>query len=152
MFEADSPYKGKVTAYNYAIYIADAALYLMKTKPELGITEPYALDETQLAAAVALLKQQKGARSASTGAPPRRRSTASPTATWRSGPPGSTRPTLINAAGGKKVEVVKPKEGATGWSDTWMISSKAEHPNCMYKWMDYIISPEGERRCDRLLR
>ena len=49
----------------------------------------------------------------------------------------------INAAGGKKVEVVKPKEGATGWSDTWMISSKAAHPNCMYKWMDYIISPKA---------
>jgi putative spermidine/putrescine transport system substrate-binding protein len=38
---------------------------------------------------------------------------------------------------------VKPKEGATGWSDTWMISSKAKHPNCMYKWMDYIISPKA---------
>ena len=58
----------------------------------------------------------------------------------------------INAAGAKKVEVVKPKEGATGWSDTWMISSKAAHPNCMYKWMNYIISPAGECRRDRLLR
>ena len=35
-----------------------------------------------------------------------------------------------------------PKEGATGWSDTWMISSKAKHPNCMYMWMNYIISPK----------
>ena len=35
-----------------------------------------------------------------------------------------------------------PKEGATGWSDTWMVSSKAAHPNCMYMWMDYITSPE----------
>src|SRR4030095_4800102 len=34
-----------------------------------------------------------------------------------------------------------PEEGATGWSDTWMISSQAEHPNCMYKWMDFIASP-----------
>jgi putative spermidine/putrescine transport system substrate-binding protein len=40
-----------------------------------------------------------------------------------------------------KIKAVKPKEGTTGWSDTWMISSKAKHPNCMYKWMDYIISP-----------
>ena len=59
VFDADSPYKGKVTAYNYAIYIADAALYLMKTKPDLRIKNPYALDETQFAAAVDLLKQQK---------------------------------------------------------------------------------------------
>jgi putative spermidine/putrescine transport system substrate-binding protein len=33
-----------------------------------------------------------------------------------------------------------PVEGATGWSDTWMISSHAEHPNCMYKWMNWISS------------
>ena len=59
VFDANSPYKGKVTAYNYAIYIADAALYLMKTKPDLKITNPYALDKDQLAAAVALLKVQK---------------------------------------------------------------------------------------------
>src|SRR3954447_20045269 len=45
VFDASSPYKGKVTAYNYAIYVADAALYLMATKPELGIKNPYALDD-----------------------------------------------------------------------------------------------------------
>ena len=59
MFDPASPYKGKVTAYNYAIYVADAALYLMKTKPDLKITNPYALDDTQLAAAKDLLVQQK---------------------------------------------------------------------------------------------
>ena len=31
VFDANSPYKGKVTAYDSPIYIADAALYLMKT-------------------------------------------------------------------------------------------------------------------------
>ncbi len=36
---------------------------------------------------------------------------------------------------------VKPVEGATGWSDTWMLSSKAAHPNCMKLWMDWITSP-----------
>ena len=50
VFDANSPYKGKVTAYDSPIYIADAALYLMAKKPELGITDPYALDETQYAA------------------------------------------------------------------------------------------------------
>ena len=24
-----------------------------------------------------------------------------------------------------------------------MISSKAKNPNCMYKWIDYIISPDA---------
>ena len=59
VFDANSPYKGKVTAYDAPIYIADAALYLMKTQPDLGIKNPYALDQKQFDAAVALLKQQK---------------------------------------------------------------------------------------------
>jgi putative spermidine/putrescine transport system substrate-binding protein len=38
--------------------------------------------------------------------------------------------------------VFLPKEGTTGWSDTWMISSQSEHPNCAYAWLDWIASPE----------
>ena len=52
-------YKGKVTAYDSPIYIADAALYLSKTKPELGIKDPYSLTPEQLDAAVELLKKQR---------------------------------------------------------------------------------------------
>src|SRR6478735_8657788 len=51
-------YKGKVTVPDNPIQIADAALYLSKTKPSLGITDPYELDSTQFNAAVSLLKQQ----------------------------------------------------------------------------------------------
>ena len=36
---------------------------------------------------------------------------------------------------------MQPKEGATGWSDTWMIGAKSPHPNCAYVWMNYIVSP-----------
>src|SRR5581483_390906 len=35
VFDTSSPYSGKVTAYDSPIYIADAALYLEKTKPSL---------------------------------------------------------------------------------------------------------------------
>ena len=59
VWDANSPAKGKITAYDSAIYIADAAVYLMSTKPELGITDPYALDQTQFDAAMELLKAQK---------------------------------------------------------------------------------------------
>ncbi len=58
VFDGASKYKGKVTAYDSPIYIADAAVYLMATKPDLGIKNPYALDEKQLDAAVSLLKDQ----------------------------------------------------------------------------------------------
>ena len=50
---------GAVSVYDTPIYIADAAVYLMATQPDLGITNPYALDQTQFDAAIALLEQQK---------------------------------------------------------------------------------------------
>src|SRR6266508_3341208 len=59
VFDPNSPYKGKVTAYDSPIYIADAALYLKATRPELGITNPYELDDKQLQASVDLLKGQR---------------------------------------------------------------------------------------------
>ena len=52
-------YKGKVTAYDNPIYIADAALYLKATQPDLGIDNVYELDDKQFDAAVDLLKQQR---------------------------------------------------------------------------------------------
>ena len=58
VFDTASPYSGKVTAYDAPIYIADAALYLMSAKPELGIKDPYSLNQDQFDAAVALLKDQ----------------------------------------------------------------------------------------------
>jgi putative spermidine/putrescine transport system substrate-binding protein len=142
VFEANSPYKGKVTAYNYAISVADAAMYLMATKPELGIKNPYALDETQLAAAKALLIQQKGLVSKYWGTA-QEEIDGFTNGDMAIGSAWQYQANTINAAGGKQVAFVKPKEGATGWSDTWMISAKAKHPNCMYKWMDYIISPKA---------
>ena len=140
VFDANSPYKGKVTAYNYAIYIADAAVYLMATKPELKITNPYALDSTQLAAAVDLLKVQKGLIGKYWGTA-QEEIDGFANGDMTVGTAWQYQVNTINAAGAKQYAAVKPKEGATGWSDTWMISTKAAHPNCMYKWMDYIISP-----------
>jgi putative spermidine/putrescine transport system substrate-binding protein len=40
------------------------------------------------------------------------------------------------------VDAVIPSEGATGWADTWMMSSHAQHPNCMYKWMQYASTAD----------
>jgi putative spermidine/putrescine transport system substrate-binding protein len=141
VFDANSPYKGKVTAYDSPIYIADAALYLMKTKPDLGIENPYELDEEQFNAAVDLLKQQRGIIGEYWSDYTKEQ------AAFASGNSviGTTWQVIANllVADKAKVQTTLPKEGATGWSDTWMISSKAKHPNCMYKWMDHIISPQA---------
>ena len=59
VFDEAGKYKGRVTAYDNPIYIADAALYLSKTKPELGIKDPYSLTTEQLDAATELLRKQR---------------------------------------------------------------------------------------------
>lgn len=141
VFDPNSPYKGKITAYDSPIYIADAALYLMKTQPELGITYPYALDQKQFNAAVSLLKVQKPLIGEYWG------DYLKHVASLKSGGTvlGTTWQVNINLAQseGVKVEGIKPVEGSTGWSDTWMVSSKAKHPNCAYMWMDHIVSPKA---------
>ena len=139
VFDANSPYKGKITAYDSPIYIADAALYLMATQPELGIKYPYALDQKQFDASVALLKEQKPLIGEYWG------DYLKHVASLKSGATvlGTTWQVNINLAKGEgtKVEGIKPTEGSTGWSDTWMISSKSKHPNCAYQWMNHIASP-----------
>jgi len=144
VFDPNTPYKGKVTAYDSPIYIADAALYLMKTKPDLGIENPYELDDDQFQAAVDLLKQQR-ANIGEYWSDATKEIQA-----FQSGSSvvGSTWQYQANLLAGDKapVETTLPEEGSTGWSDTWMISSKAKHPNCMYLWMDHIISPEANAK------
>jgi putative spermidine/putrescine transport system substrate-binding protein len=58
-FPDGKPNKGRIQAFDGAMYIADAALYLKSVKPELGIVDPYELDEKQYAAAIDLLRQQR---------------------------------------------------------------------------------------------
>jgi putative spermidine/putrescine transport system substrate-binding protein len=142
MFEGDSPYAGKVSIYDAPIYIADAAVYLMATKPELGIKNPYALDDTQFQAAVDLLKTQK-ALVGQYWTDYLKQMDA-----FRAGDVtvGTTWQVITNLLQAEDpavpVEVVKPKEGATGWSDTWMINSKTKVIDCAYAFIDHIVSPE----------
>jgi putative spermidine/putrescine transport system substrate-binding protein len=141
VFNPNSKHKGKVTAYDSPIYIADAALFLKATKPELKITNPYELDDAQFKASVDLLKGQR----AIIGEYWSDYTKEQAAFTQGNSVVGTTWQVIANLLKGEKVkiETVLPKEGSTGWSDTWMISSKAAHPNCMYKWMNHIISPEA---------
>ena len=140
VFDKASPYKGKVTGYDAPIYIADAALYLKSAKPDLGIKDPYSLTQKQFDAAVAILKDQRTI----IGEYWSNYAVSQTAFEQGSIVLGTTWQVIANLAqgNGAKVATVLPKEGATGWSDTWMVSSKAKHPNCMYKWMDYVTSPE----------
>jgi len=141
MFDPGKPWTGKVSIYNAPIYIADAAVVLMKTKPDLNIKNPYALDDTQFQAAVDLLKAQKPAIGQYwTDYALQQQAFSKGDATI-----GTTWQVITNLLQAETppvpVKVIKPVEGATGWSDTWMINSKTSHLNCAYKWLDYIVSP-----------
>jgi putative spermidine/putrescine transport system substrate-binding protein len=141
VFPGAPEYKGKVTAYDSPIYIADAALYLSKTKPELGIKNPYSLTEDQLNAAVDLLKEQH-ANIGEYWSDYTKAVQAFESGTSVIGTSWQVIANMLQSDNKVKIATVLPKEGSTGWSDTWMISSKAKNPTCMYKWMDWITSPE----------
>ncbi|MFI5958108.1 ABC transporter substrate-binding protein [Cryptosporangium sp. NPDC051539] len=130
---------GKVTAYDSPIYIADAALWLMKHQPDLGITNPYALDDKQFAAAIAVLEQQKASVSEYWS------DYSEAVSAFKSADSivGTSWQVIENVAKseGANVEAILPSEGSTGWSDTWMLSAKSPHKTCAYKWFDHIVSP-----------
>lgn len=50
--------KGRVQAYDGPIYIADAALFVKATQPQLGISDPYQLTEEQYQAVLKVLRDQ----------------------------------------------------------------------------------------------
>jgi putative spermidine/putrescine transport system substrate-binding protein len=136
----DAQYKGRITVPDNPIQIADAALYLMKAEPKLGIKDPYELTEDQLAAATALLKKQRPLIKkywalASDEIELFKNGDAIIGAAW----PYQTN--TLKAAG-VKVEDTIPEEGATGWADSWMLSAKSKHVNCAYKFMNYVSTPK----------
>jgi putative spermidine/putrescine transport system substrate-binding protein len=137
---------GKISVYDDPIYIADAAVYLKTHQPDLGIENPYELNDEQFEAAVSLLEEQapnvgeywsEAEKQISAFA----NGDATVGTTWQYqyfALLEEKEPVAASPAS----QGFLPKEGATGWSDTWMISNEAKHPNCMYEWMNWIIEPK----------
>ncbi len=136
----DAKHKGKITVPDNPIQIADAALYLAKHQPQLGISDPYELTREQLDAVGVLLKKQrllikKYWALASDEIELFKNGDVVIGAAW----PYQTN--TLKAAGVPVADTI-PEEGATGWADSWMLSSKAKHPNCAYRWMEYVSTPK----------
>ncbi|HEK1009597.1 TPA: ABC transporter substrate-binding protein [Pseudomonas putida] len=134
------PNKGRVQAYDGPIYIADAALYLKSAKPELGIQDPYELNEAQYKAVLDLLRQQQPLihrywHDATVQMSDVKNEGVVASSSWGY---------MVNGlkAENQPVASTIPKEGATGWADTTMLHSEAKHPNCAYKWMDWSLQPK----------
>lgn len=132
--------KGRVQAYDGAIHIADAAMYLMKKKPDLGIKNPYELNKDQYAAAIALLQGQRALvgrywHDAMVQVDDFKNEGVVASGSW---------PFQVNLLQGEKKPVAStiPEEGATGWADTTMMHSEAKHPVCAYKWLEHSLSPK----------
>jgi putative spermidine/putrescine transport system substrate-binding protein len=130
--------KGRLQAYNGAIYLADAALYLMAKKPELAIKDPYELNEEQYAAVLELLRQQHPLvhrywRDTNVAVQDFTDAGVVVSGSW---------PFQVNTlvANRQPIASVIPAEGATGWADTTMLAAKARHPNCAYKWLEWSLN------------
>jgi len=137
--------KGRVQAFDGPIYIADAALYLMAKKPELGIKDPYELNEEQYKAALDLLRAQRALvgrywHDAFMQIDDFKNEGVVASSSW---------PFQVNLLQADKDAMAKtpvasviPDEGATGWADTTMMHAEAANPNCAYMWMEHSISPK----------
>ncbi|MFN3549228.1 MAG: ABC transporter substrate-binding protein [Mesorhizobium sp.] len=130
--------KGRVQAYDGPIHVADAALYLMTHKPELGIASPYELNEDQYKAALDLLRQQRQLvgrywHDAFIQIDDFKNEGVVASGTW---------PFQVNLlkSDNQPVASVFPEEGVTGWADTTMMHVDAANPNCAYKWMEHTLS------------
>jgi putative spermidine/putrescine transport system substrate-binding protein len=132
--------KGRVQAFDGPIYIADAALYLKAHKPELGIEDPYELNEEQYKAALDLLRGQREIVSrywhdAFVQIDDFNNEGIAASSSW---------PFQVNllVADNKPIASTVPSEGATGWADTTMMHAEAPHPNCAYMWLEHSINPK----------
>ena len=121
------------------IYVADAATYLMSKKPELGIKDPYELNEEQYAAALELLKGQRELvgrywHDAMVQIDDFKNEGVVASSSW---------PYQVNLLkADQPVASIIPEEGATGWADTTMLHAEAAHPNCAYMWMEHSLAPK----------
>jgi putative spermidine/putrescine transport system substrate-binding protein len=132
--------KGRVQAYDGPIHVADAANYLMKHKPELGIKDPYELNEDQYKAALELLRGQRKIvgrywHDAMIQIDDFKNEGVVASGSW---------PFQVNLMEAEKLPIAStiPEEGVTGWADTTMLHADSQHPNCAYMWMEHSLSPK----------
>ncbi|ADZ91914.1 ABC transporter substrate-binding protein [Marinomonas mediterranea] len=132
--------QGRVQAYDGPIYIADAALYLKATRPELNIKDPYELNETQYAAVLDLLRQQHSLihrywHDYNVQMSDFKNEGVAASSAW---------PFQANAliSSGEPIATTVPKEGVTGWADTTMLATDTKHPICAYQWLNWSITPK----------
>jgi putative spermidine/putrescine transport system substrate-binding protein len=132
--------RGRIQAFDGPIYIADAALYLMKKNPALGIKDPYELTEAQYKAALDLLRGQRKLvakywHDAFVQIDDFTNEGVVASSSWQF---------MANILKSKNrpIATVVPVEGATGWADSTMMHAEAKNPNCAYLWLEHSLNPK----------
>ncbi|TQS20645.1 extracellular solute-binding protein [Microbispora sp. KK1-11] len=137
--------KGPVMFRDRPLSLADAALVLKAQGTEIGaeIKDPFDLTDAQLDAAAKLF---------TSGEDGRRLFWRDPVEVVQGFATGSVR--LAQATpyhldvlrrGHKPVRALTDRP-VTGWADAWMMSAQAPHPSCAYKWLDFTMSADVQRK------
>jgi putative spermidine/putrescine transport system substrate-binding protein len=146
LFDPDQAkrYSGRIIMRDSPLVIAEAALYLKGKERKLKITDPYSLTSEQLDAVARVLAKQRPHVTSYWERP------AEAVSAFAGGEAalGQVWPYQVDVLtrAGKPVQGVVPSGGVTGWSKNWMIGARAEHPNCMYQWLQWISSPDVQQQ------
>jgi spermidine/putrescine-binding protein len=132
----DKKYAGKISLPDNPITIADVALWL-------GKKDPYNLSDSDLAEVKAkLLELKPNIRKFWTTAGELANLFQSGEITIAHAWPLTA--VQLNKAG-FAVGTARPKEGLTGWTDSWMISKASKNSAAAYKWIDFMLSQAGQK-------
>jgi putative spermidine/putrescine transport system substrate-binding protein len=135
---------GKLVIRDSPLTIAEAALYLRSKNRKLKISDPYSLTRRQLDEVTRILVRQRPHVKEYWELP------ADAVSAFAGGGAavGQVWPYQVDVLtrAGKPVQGVVPDGGVTGWMNAWMIGARAQHPNCMYQWLQWTASPDVQQQ------
>ena len=134
----------RVQAFGSPMAIADAALYVMKARPELAIQNPYSLHSDQYEAALALMRRQYLIAGKYWLYPTLQiedlaQESFVATSSWPF-------PVNILHASDKPVARSFPREGLNGRLMVAVIMRETENLACAYRWINTLLQPENQAR------
>ena len=137
----DHRYAGRIGLYDAAVGLAPTAIHL-------GLRSPYELDHAQFRRVVRAAADQ----SADAGFYWQDLTNALADYTGGNAIVGEATPRLAALLKADQVPVATAlPPGSTARSASWMLLAGARHPNCMYRWLDYIVSAKANAASARYL-
>jgi putative spermidine/putrescine transport system substrate-binding protein len=137
----DHRYAGRVGLYDAAVSLAPTAIHL-------GYRSPYELDLRQFRSVARTAAEQ----SADAGFYWQDVTNALADYTGGNAIVGEASPRVAALLRADQVPVATAlPPGSTAHSASWMLLAGARHPACMYRWLDYILSPKANAASARYL-